>query len=169
MRYSGAGPAPIERFLWATDTAPPATWQIARFLLDRGADEFSLTFIELDDGAAAHLADLAAGLQPFFKGTERREHLSAPNEDEYWRDTPVYTLSWDALPMLQEVFDDGLFGYPAYHAPAGWVEDPMIYRRGELVFGIVSHEAEGAVRLEPNELTELATSGILFRDHARRP
>jgi len=45
--------------------------------------------------------------------------------------------------------DSGVFDSPA--GPDRWREDLTIYRQGELVIGLVSHEQEGVLRLTPQE------------------
>ncbi len=73
----------------------------------------------------------------------------------------LWTLSAESLPLLLRFLPHGLFRWPP--GPAGWLEDLTVYRAGELVLGIVTHEAEGVLRLTPAEHAEVALLGIETR------
>jgi len=49
----------------------------------------------------------------------------------------------------------------------GWLEDPTLYRDGEIMLGIVSHEREGFLELTALEAVQLAALGIPTRDAGR--
>ncbi len=58
--------------------------------------------------------------------------------------------------ILLEYFPHGLLTYlPSDDA---WREDPCLFRRGELMLGIISHEGEGVLRIEPREQLALDQS-----------
>jgi hypothetical protein len=55
-----------------------------------------------------------------------------------------------------------VFQYDPLHD--AWFEDPVIYRDGQLMLGVLSHEAFAVLRLEDHELPQLATTGFPSHD-----
>ena len=107
-------------------------------------------------GREAPNLDLLEGdLTPHSLGVLKREHLLAFSRSELVRATHVWRLNGETEAILRRTFTNGLFEYPASESAGGWVEDPLVYRDGELVFGIVSHESEGMLRLPEDEFSAL--------------
>ena len=70
-----------------------------------------------------------------------------------------------SLVALQDFLTGGIFTCEV--GAVGWLEDLTLYRRGELMLGIVSHESEGILRVSHEERQLLEQGGFLF--HAYGP
>lgn len=46
----------------------------------------------------------------------------------------------------------------------GWLEDPVFYRSGEIMFGIISHEGAAILEATAAEQGDVASMGIVTRD-----
>ena len=147
----------VERYLRRAEVNPDSTWRLLRWLVQRGADEFSLDMLSVQGRDASHLEDLDRQLAPFSRGQRLREHISAPSRNELVRPTQVWSLNEHTESILTQVFKSGLFAYPALETPGGWVERPCVYRDGDLVLTIISHESEGMLRLSTAEFDALST------------
>jgi hypothetical protein len=80
------------------------------------------------------------------------------------RSVRLWTYNEESLERLLSFVDSGLFHWPA--GPDGWFEDLTVYRHGELLLGLVSHEREGVLRLTSQELVEVAALDIPFETKA---
>ena len=67
---------------------------------------------------------------------------------------------------LRPFFPAGLFTYPAGEWITGCIENPTIYRAGQIMLAIVSHEREGVLELTSEEQRAVATLGIATRANA---
>jgi len=59
----------------------------------------------------------------------------------------------------------GLFQYDPWE-PA-WFEDPILYRNGEMLLGVLSHEAFAVLRVSESEAEDLIDAG--FPTHESLP
>jgi hypothetical protein len=134
--------------------------QLLRYLLDRGADEFSITVMALQDTPAPFADAFEDELGPYERPTRRRRVVVDADQFDRARSVRLWTFSEESLARLLSFLDKSVFHWPA--GPDGWLEDLTIYRRGELVLGLVSHEQEGVLRLTADELTEVAALDIPF-------
>jgi hypothetical protein len=79
------------------------------------------------------------------------------------------TVSWELNPFtvgaLRDALPGGLFQYDPWE-PA-WFEDPILYRAGEMMLGVLSHEAFAVLRLSESEAEKLAEAG--FSSHESLP
>lgn len=132
--------------------------RLLRFLMDRGADEFTITVMAMQDTQAAFADTFEDELGPFERDVAMREVVSDDMELGTVRPVRTWSLDRESLARLLTFFDDGLFHSPA--GPDGWLENLAIHRAGELVFGIVSHHRAGVLRLAPGEYDALAALGI---------
>jgi len=122
---------------------------LLRYLLGAGADEFSITVMALQDTQAPFADAFEDELGPYERPAASRRVLSAAAERDLTRSVRLWTLNEASLTRLLSFMDTGLFHWPA--GPDGWLEDLTMYRRGELVLGLVSHEREGVLRLTLQE------------------
>lgn len=132
--------------------------ELLRYLLARGADEFSIDVMVLEDTPAPFADAFEDELGPFERPMAPRRKLTAPTPTDLVRLVRLWTYNDASLTRLLTFLDDGLFHWPA--GPDGWLEDLTIYRDGELLLGIVSHEQEGVLRLTPEEHAAVAAAGI---------
>jgi hypothetical protein len=69
----------------------------------------------------------------------------------------------ELLAAIRPFFPDGLFTYMTSAHEEGWLENPTIYRDGEILLGVVSHEQEGYLQLTALEPVQIAAMGIPTR------
>ncbi len=134
--------------------------RLLRYLLERGADEFSIKVMALQDTLAPFADAFEDELGPFERDMAPRRVISRDTSPDLVRPVRLWSFDTDSLARLSSFLDEGVFHCPA--GPDGWLEDLTIYRAGELVLGLVSHEQEGVLRLTPSELDEVAALDIAF-------
>lgn len=127
------------------DRAP----RLLRYLLAHGADEFSITVMALQDTPAPFVDAFEDELGPYERQPAAREALTRGADRRATRTVRLWTFNESSLARLLSFLDSGVFRSPA--GPDGWFEDLTIYRRGELILGVVSHTLEGELRLTPLE------------------
>ena len=132
--------------------------RLLRYLLERGADEFSVRVMTLQDLQAPFADAFEDELGPYERQMARRRALSGSTPADFVRPVRLWTLNEATVERLLSFLDEGLFHSPA--GPDGWLEDLAIYRRGELVLGLLSHEREGVLRLSHEEHAQVAALGI---------
>ena len=131
-----------------------------------GADEFTIDCLGAtasDSPPAWRPFELVA--QRFSRGKQTRERMSGATADELTRRTDLWELNDATTGALKRALPGGLFDYdPREH---GWFEDPVFYRGGELMLGVLSHEAFAVLRIAEAELEQLSATG--FRSHESLP
>lgn len=134
--------------------------RLLHYLLDRGADEFTITVMALQDTQAPFADAFEDEMGPFERDIALREVVSGGMELGTVRPVRLWSLDHESLAHLLTFFDDGVFHSPA--GPDGWLEDLAVYRAGALAFGIVSHDRQGVFRLVPDEYAAITALGIPF-------
>jgi hypothetical protein len=132
---------------------------LLRWLLEHGADEFSVTVMALQDVPASVADAFEDALGAFERPASVRRALTSPSLPDDIREVRLWALSAESLTRLLAFFPDGLFHSPV--GPDGWFEDLTVYRQGELLFGLVSHEGEGVLRLTSAEHASVAALGVI--------
>lgn len=132
--------------------------RLLHYLVEHGADEFTITVMALQDTLAPFADAFEDELAPFARPMAPRHMVTAASPSEAIRPVRLWALNEASLACLLTFLDDGLFHSPA--GPDGWLEDPAIFRAGELVLGVASHEREAMLRLTPQEHREVAALGI---------
>lgn len=130
---------------------------LLRWLLARGADEFSVRVMALQDTVAPRADAFEDALAPYEHPMAARRVLGA-DDDRSIQLVRLWALTEASLTRLLAFFPHGLFRWPA--GPDGWFEDLTVYRRGELVLGLVSHAGEGVLRLSGAEHLAVAALGV---------
>lgn len=144
----------VVRYFRATDFSPTASWDIVNWCMARGADEFSLRFMGIEGVPDPTVAEAKRVLAPFQRSDAPRACASVYAHESARTLVPLWRLDPDSLVVLKNLFPDGLFTHPSY-AHDGWIEDPVIYRGGALLVGVVSHEDEGFAHARPDDLPSL--------------
>lgn len=141
------------------------SWQLASWCRKHGADEWTLTAMSLrGPKEAAWLESFDEATKPFRLPTAKRRSLTAQrpiSHGNFIKPTELWRLNAASFAALQEVLPGGLFHYQV--EKGGWLEDPVLYRRGEFMLGVVSHEKEGVVRVTNTECRMLEAEGFIFR------
>ena len=138
--------------------------RLLRYLLAHGADEFSITVMALQDTLAPFADAFEDELAPFERPVTRRRVVTDADRYDMTRAVRLWSFHEESLTRLLTFFDRGLFHCPP--GPDGWFEDLAIYRRGELLLGLVSDEQEGVLRLTRDELADVAALDIPFASSA---
>jgi hypothetical protein len=134
------------------------SWRLAGWCVEQGADEFSVRVLCADDqGTRADQFEDA--FERRFIATDLRR-VVASREDEPARHVRLWRLDDEALQQLRTFLLDGVFTHRV--DPLGWLEDPMLFRDGQLMLGVVTHQREGVVRVTTDELRELERIGFDF-------
>jgi hypothetical protein len=97
-------------------------------------------------------------LGQYERPTAVRRTVSASPPNGVVRPVRLWAFTEASLERLLSFVDQSLFYWPA--GPDGWLEDLTIYRHGELLLGLVSHEREGVLRLTRSEHQEVAALDI---------
>ena len=146
------------RYLSPAGVTPDAARRLLDWLLARGADEFTVAVMALG-GEPARVADaFEDALAPYELPVAPRRVPSGAAGAAPTRDVRRWALTSDSLTELLAFLPGGLFD--AQPGPRGWLEDLAIYRRGELLLGVVTHEREGVLRLTPAEHREVEALGV---------
>ena len=136
--------------------------RLAAWALERGADEFTVD-VRVMQGVDAPLADAFEDLlQPWVIAAARRRRLAGQGGEPQTRIVRLWRLTPLSLALLEEFLPDGLFSHDVQER--GWFEDPVLYRGGELLCGVITHEREGYLRVSSDEAQELLRLGIPVGD-----
>ena len=146
------------RYLSARSLEGERGTRLLRYLLAQGADEFSISVMALQDTPAPFADAFEDELGSYERPAARRRVISSGDSHDSTRLVRLWSLNEESLDRLLSFVDTDLFHWPP--GPDGWLEDLILYRRGELVLGLISHEREGVLRLTPKELAEVAAMDI---------
>jgi hypothetical protein len=152
------------RVIDRVDFRPEQTWQLLAWCIGRGADEFTVSRLGLEGHETPFCDAFEAVLSTWRRPAAMREGMSAPVGQPIVRSTDLWNLRLETVLVLREYFDSGLFTYSVGDWKTGCLEDPVFYRRGELLLGILSHESYGVLAVTEQERLELAAIGIRTRD-----
>ena len=142
--------------VFGADLDPEKAWELFAWCLIRGADELTLHAIVMQGGSTKELEafeNLAAA--------DRLADAARPTMNSYTAEKrPLWRLTPATLGALRLAFPRGPFEYFPSDA---WYEDPILYRDGEIVLGIITHESEGVLIVSAEERDELDLLGIVYR------
>jgi hypothetical protein len=156
----------VQRFLTPSDFSAAETWRLVKWCQELGAEEFTIDCLAADAIAVPQIwRGFDQVVKPHSRADGVRERMSGATADDLTRSTRLWELNGDTIQALRRALPDGLFGYnPIEH---GWFEDPIFYRDGRLMLGILSHEAFAVLRLSEAESEQLAAAG--FPSHESLP
>jgi hypothetical protein len=157
----------VQRFLAPSDFSAAEGWRLVKWCRGLGADEFTVDFLAADAIAVPEVwHSFDRTVQAFARGEPVRERMSGATADDLTRSTRVWALNESTIEALQMVLADGLFAYSP--AEGGWFEDPVFYREGRLLLGVLSHEAFAVLRLSESESAQLSAAGFLSHESLPR-
>ena len=145
----------------AEDYDPVKSRQLKSWCHKHGADEWTVSAITVEGARQDWLESFDEAVKPFRLPSAKRRSLTTQLSQNPIRPTQLWRLSSKSLSVLHEFLPDGLFTYEV--SEDGWLEDPVFYRRGEFMLGVVSHEHEGIVRVTKAEQRLLEAEGFVFR------
>ena len=126
-----------QRFI-RDELSPEQGWRLIGWCIERGGEEFSFRPMSLGDSPALQ-ETLHERAHIISSGRPERESMTTLVGEEARRPTETWRLTTESTAVLRQHVVDGFFAAPSY-STAGWFEDFTIYRRGEVMLGIVSHE-----------------------------
>jgi hypothetical protein len=155
---------PLEiRYLAAEDYDAESSARLLAWCHAHGADEFTVSLIGVTSPDADILASsFHAAFEPYRRASATRRRLSGTSAKDLVRETELWALTDESLSALEELLHDGLFTYDS-HLDL-WPEDVAVYRVGEFMLGVITHESGGVLRVTFAELKELAESGLPYRE-----
>ena len=92
--------------------------------------------------------------------------MSGRTADDLTRSSKLWELNATTVGALQRALPGGLLAYDP--DGRGWFEDPVFYRGGRLMLGVLSHEAFAIMRLSDGESVELSAAGFPSHDSLPR-
>jgi hypothetical protein len=157
----------VKRYLAPADFSAEESWRLVEWCRDIGADEFTVDCVGCDARAEAIVwRPFENAVLPFSRGDETRERMSGTTADDLTRRTQLWDLNPVTVGALQKALPGGLLSYDP--EGRGWFEDPILYREGDLLLGVLSHEAFAVLRLSALESVRLSAAGFPSHDSLPR-
>lgn len=153
----------IKRFLVPSGYSVEESWRLVDWCRSLGADEFTVDMLGVDPPQAGGLhARFVRAAAPHARPEAKRERMSGQTADALHRATELWALNDDTVGILRDGLPAGIFQYEP--RDGGWLEDPVFYRAGELMLGVLSHEAFAVLRVSERESAQLAAAGFISHD-----
>jgi hypothetical protein len=76
-----------------------------------------------------------------------------------------FALTPDSITELRSLLREGLFTYQP--AAAVWLENPILFRDGQPILSVISHEGEAVLELDPQDGTSLDVARLTYRPASR--
>ena len=157
----------IKRYLAPADFTAEESWRLVEWCREIGADEFTVDCSGSDARAEATTRQpFEKIVNPFSRGEGTRERMSGATADDLIRSTRLWEMKPVTVGALREALPNGLLSYDP--EGSGWFEDPILYREGNLLLGVLSHEAFAVLRLSVVESMRLTAAGFPSHDSLPR-
>lgn len=156
----------IQRYLAPADFSAAETWRLVEWCRQLGADEFTIDCLSSEQVVGEVWGPFEKIVQSFYRGQQVRERMSGRTADDLTRRTRVWAVNAITIGALQQVLPEGLLAYDP--VGPGWFEDPVFYRDGRLMLGVLSHEAFAIMRLSDVESEQLFAAGFSSYDSLPR-
>jgi hypothetical protein len=128
-----------------------------------GADEFTIDCVGSDPREEAIAwRPFEELVEPFSRGEKTRERMSGRTADDLTRSTRLWELNEITIGALQQALPGGLLAYDP--TGRGWFEDPIFYREGSLLMGVLSHEAFAVLRISVLDSVRFSAAGFPSHD-----
>jgi hypothetical protein len=150
--------------IFGEDLPPNRGWELLDWCHASGADEFTIYAIESGEHPEIVFEPFDLAVSAFKRPPAPRRRLSWRPDEEPVAETELWALTPETLAAIHYAFPRGPFDY---YPTDGWFEDLWVYRAGELMLGIITHEQEGVLRVTQQEKHELKRLGFPFRDTSR--
>jgi hypothetical protein len=157
----------VQRYLASSDFSAAETWRLLQWCKQLGADEFTIDCVAENDVLwPTRWRSFEKIVKPFSRGEQTRERMSGPTADDLTRTTRVWELNDTTIVALRDALPGGLLAYDPSDESS--FENPVIYRDGRLLLGVLSHEAFAVLRLSEGEVANLAAAHIPSHDSLPR-
>lgn len=157
----------VKRYLAPADYSAEESWRLVEWCREIGADEFTIDCVESDARAGEIVWQPFEKIaNPFSRAEQTRERMSGATADDLTRRTQLWELNPTTVGALPLALPNGLLSYD----PEGqaWFENPILYREGDLLLGVLSHEAFAVLRLSVLESVRFAAAGFPSHDSLPR-
>lgn len=148
-------------YIFEDDYSAEESWRLLSWCMSKGANEFSVRCVGDDHPRELRWAAFQSRFSAFSRGRKSRRIVNVYEGEDVVQSIHLWQLNSESLQLLHQELEDGLFTYGA--SDPAWLEDPVIYRDGSPMLGIVTHEWEGILRASPDEIRELEELGYPFR------
>jgi hypothetical protein len=149
------------RYFSFDELDPEQSWNLLKWCMERGADEFTISAL-VASAESARMRAFFQALAAFTLPAAPRRQLSAPSGGQLTREVDRWRLQDASLGILQTALPMG-FASREYDVDL-WLEDLAAYRDGDFMMGVLSHEGGGVLRVTESELQELRAAGFPDRD-----
>ena len=157
----------IQRYLAPSDFSAVESWRLVEWCRKLGADEFTVDCLGSEQHVEAKVwRPFEKAVRPFSRGEKVRERMSGRTADDLTRSSKLWELNATTVGALQRALPGGLLAYDP--DGRGWFEDPVFYRGGRLMLGVLSHEAFAIMSLSDGESVELSAAGFPSHDSLPR-
>jgi len=157
----------VKRYLAPADFSTAETWRLVEWCRALGADEFTIDCVGSSARAEAKTwRPFERVVKPYSRGEQVRERMSGRTADDLTRKTRLWELNTVTIDALKQALSGGLLAYDP--APKGCFEDPILYRDGVLLLGVLSHEAFAVLRISVLESVRLSAAEFPSHDSLPR-
>ena len=154
----------LTRYFDFSDLRPDQSWSLLNWCRDNGGDEFTLLGLVCPE-ETERMKQFFAALQESALPPAPRRQLYARQGEEFIREVDLWRLTDSSIRLLQEALPKGFLTREVDLDL--WLEDLTVYRSGEFMMGVVTHETGGVLRVSEQELCQLRATG--FRDCDEHP
>ena len=144
--------------LSADDYTPLKSWELACWCMAHRADEWTVNLMTTGGAGVDFSGHFDEAMTPFRLPDAPRRHLTDYQDGQF---VYLWKLTCASLAALREFLPEGIFTHQSDED--AWLEDLTLYRQGELMLGVVSHEGEGILQVTSEERLLLESVGFPFR------
>jgi hypothetical protein len=146
----------VNRHLFREDFTVEKGWRLIEWCLAHGATDFTVGGIVCENSSDEPLKPFDRAASTHKLPDARRRDL-----DPEIKSRELWELNSETVAALHLAFPIGVFD--CFIKDFAWFEDLTIYRNGEVMLGIISHEGEGVIRLSGPEIDQLHADGFVTR------
>jgi hypothetical protein len=151
----------LTRFFSFDDIDAEQAWALLAWCRRHGASEFTLTaLVAPTESQRMKVFFAKLGVHSNARGIRRT--LSAPAGLPLTREVELWQLTDQTVALLRGALSNS-FASRKYDVDL-WLEDFAVYRDGDFMMGVLSHENGGVLRVSELELGDLRRLGFPDRD-----
>jgi hypothetical protein len=152
----------IERYVFHANLGKAGGMRLLEWCRQQGADAFTFTVIGTPPQLESDAAAIEAPLEPYRLPITRIHAIPDGQPGRYWTQAKaLWELNETTQAELLRNFPVGFLTYVP--SASSWCEDPCVFREGELMLGIISHESEGVLRIRASEQLLLDQLDVPYR------
>ena len=149
------------RYFSFDDVTPDQGWALLEWCQAHGGAEFTIDGLVV--GRESHrMRAFFQDLQPEAMPPAPRRRLSAAPGTDITREVELWQLTHQTVECLRQTLPMG-FVTTTYQEGL-WLEDLTVYRDGDFLMGVLTHESAGVLRITELELGELRAMGFPDKD-----